>query len=117
MPERFLNVSIPVLIQTVIAFGIALGGGLLSALLARTHKQLCALISLGAGTLMGVTLFAIGPECVEHLAVWQLLLGAGTGYALFAVISKFISTSARPARQATLTKRPRTGSGRSRWRW
>jgi zinc transporter ZupT len=67
-----------------------LGGGLLSALLARTHKQLCALISLGAGSLMGVTLFAIGPECWSTLAVWQLVIAAASGYALFAIISKFI---------------------------
>ena len=72
------------------AFGVALGGGLLSALLARTHKQLCALISLGAGTLLGVTVFAIGPECWVHLAPWQLLAGTASGYALFAIISKYI---------------------------
>src|SRR5271163_3257111 len=80
----------PILIRTVVAFGVALGGALLSALLARTHKQLCALISLGAGTLLGVTLFAIGPECWKGLAIWQLLLAAASGYALFAIISKYI---------------------------
>jgi zinc transporter ZupT len=73
-----------------VAFGVALGGGVLSALLARTHKQLCALISLGAGTLLGVTLFAIGPECWQNLAPWQWLLAAASGYALFAIISKYI---------------------------
>src|SRR5271154_498730 len=85
-----LNVVGPILIRTAVAFGVALGGGLLSALLARTHKQLCALISLGAGTLLGVTLFAIGPECWKGLAIWQLLLAAASGYALFAIISKYI---------------------------
>jgi hypothetical protein len=85
-----LNVVTPIMIRTVVAFGVALGGGLLSALLARTHKQLCALISLGAGTLLGVTVFAIGPECWRGLAAWQFLLAAASGYALFAIISKYI---------------------------
>ena len=80
----------PILIRTAVAFGVALGGGLLSALLARTHKQLCALISLGAGTLLGVTVFAIGPECWRGLTLSQFLLGAASGYAMFAVISKYI---------------------------
>jgi zinc transporter ZupT len=77
-------------IRTLVAFGVALGGGLLSALLARTHKQLCALISLGAGTLLGVTVFAIGPECWQGLALWQFALAAASGYALFAIVSKYI---------------------------
>jgi zinc transporter ZupT len=85
-----LNVALPILIRTVVAFAVALGGGLLSALLARTHKQLCALISLGAGTLLSVTVFAIGPECWNGLAPWQFLLAAASGYALFAIISKYI---------------------------
>jgi zinc transporter ZupT len=77
-------------IRTLVAFAVALGGGLLSALLARTHKQLCALISLGAGTLLGVTVFAIGPECWRGLAAWQFLLAAASGYFLFALITKYI---------------------------
>jgi zinc transporter ZupT len=78
------------MVRTLVAFGVAVGGGLLSALLARTHKQLCALISLGAGTLLGVTVFAIAPLCWKELAAWQFLLAAASGYALFAIISKYI---------------------------
>jgi zinc transporter ZupT len=85
-----VNLPTPIVIRTLGAFTVALAGGLLGALLARTHKQLCALISLGAGTLLGVTVFAIGPECWQDLAAWQLALGAGSGYALFALISKYI---------------------------
>jgi zinc transporter ZupT len=87
-----LNPAIPILIRSAVAFAVALGGGLLSALLARTHKQLCAMISLGAGTLLGVTVFAIGPECWRNqdLAVWQVLLAAASGYLLFAIISKYL---------------------------
>lgn len=80
----------PILLRVLAAFAIAVAGGALSAMLARTHKQLCALISLGAGTLLGVAVFAIGPECLESLRWWELLLGAGTGYGLFALISKYV---------------------------
>lgn len=80
----------PVLIRIVAAFAIALAGGGLSALLARTHKQLCAFISLGAGTLLGVAVCGIGPECLESLNWWQFLLGVGSGYLLFALVSRYI---------------------------
>jgi ZIP family zinc transporter/zinc and cadmium transporter len=79
-----------ILLRASLAFAIALAGGALSALLARTHKQLCALISLGAGTLLGVTAFAIVPECLETLRGWQLLLAGATGCGLFAVISRYV---------------------------
>jgi len=85
-----VNLPTPIVIRTLGAFTVALAGGLLGALLARTHKQLCALISLGAGTLLGVTVFAIGPECWQDLTWWQLALGAASGYALFALISQYI---------------------------
>jgi ZIP family zinc transporter/zinc and cadmium transporter len=78
------------MLRVVAAFAVALAGGALAALLARTHKQLCALISLGAGTLLGVTAFDIVPECLEALIWWQFLLAAATGYGLFAVVSKFV---------------------------
>ncbi len=74
----------------LLAFALAVGGGTLGAVLGTSHKRLCALISLGAGTLLGVTLFAILPETVEHLRSWQLLLALASGYVVFAVISKYI---------------------------
>jgi zinc transporter ZupT len=74
----------------VLAFALAVGGGTLGAVLGTSHKRLCALISLGAGTLLGVTLFAILPETVEVLRWWQLLLALASGYAVFALISKYI---------------------------
>ena len=80
----------PVFIRIIAAFAIALAAGGFSALVARTHKQLCAFISLGAGTLMGVAVCGIGPECIENLQWWQFLLGVASGYALFAVISRYI---------------------------
>jgi zinc transporter ZupT len=73
-----------------LAFALALGGGTLGAVLGTSHKRLCALISLGAGSLLGVTLFAILPEATEQLNWWQLLLGLASGYAVFSIISKYI---------------------------
>ncbi len=80
----------PVLIRIAAAFAIALAGGALSALLARTHRQLCAFISLGAGTLLGVAVCGIAPECLEALRWWQFVLGVGSGYLLFALVSRYI---------------------------
>ena len=73
-----------------LAFALAVGGGTLGAVLGTSHKRLCALISLGAGTLLGVTLFAILPETVAALQWWELLLALASGYAVFSVISKYI---------------------------
>jgi zinc transporter ZupT len=73
-----------------LAFALAVGGGTLGAVLGTSHKRLCALISLGAGTLLGVTLFAILPETIAVLRWWQLLLALASGYAVFSLISKYI---------------------------
>jgi zinc transporter ZupT len=83
-------IPIAIWIQPGLAFLIALAGGALSAWLARTHKRLCAFISLGAGTLLGVAVFGIAPECLEALHWWQFLLAAGSGYLLFALITRYI---------------------------
>jgi zinc transporter ZupT len=79
-----------ILIQIGAAFLVAMTGGVVSALIVRTQRQLCALISLGAGTLLGVAVFGIVPECLESLRWWQLILAAATGYGLFALISKYV---------------------------
>jgi ZIP family zinc transporter/zinc and cadmium transporter len=85
-----MNSFAAILIRSGAAFAIAFVGAASSALLARTHRQLCALISLGAGTLLGVAVFAILPECFEALPWWNVLLAGATGYALFAIISKYV---------------------------
>src|SRR5881398_2486850 len=54
------------------------------------HKPLCALISFAAGTLLGVTLFAILPESLGNSPWWAVALAAATGYALFFFISKYV---------------------------
>jgi len=80
----------PILLRILAAFAVAMAGGALSAWLARTHKQLCAFISLGAGTLLGVAVFGIAPECLDALRWWQFLLAAASGYVLFAIVTKYI---------------------------
>ena len=74
----------------ILAFALAVVGGALGTSLGTSHRRLCALISLGAGTLLGVTLFAIVPESLRALRWWSLLLAVASGYVLFAVISKYV---------------------------
>jgi zinc transporter ZupT len=76
--------------QVVAAYVFALAGGGISTSLRLEHKPLCALISFAAGTLLGVTLFAILPESVTACPWWAVLLGLATGYALFFFISKHV---------------------------
>jgi zinc transporter ZupT len=76
--------------QVVAAYVFALVGGSISTSLRLEHKPLCALISLAAGTLLGVTLFAIAPESLETTNWWAATLAAATGYVLFFFISKYV---------------------------
>ncbi len=76
--------------QVVAAYAFALVGGSISTSLRLAHKPLCALISLAAGTLLGVTLFAILPESLTDSTWWVVGLAAATGYALFSFISKYV---------------------------
>jgi zinc transporter ZupT len=76
--------------QVVAAYVFALAGGSISTSLRLEHKPLCALISLAAGTLLGVTLFAIAPESLGDTNWWAATLAAATGYALFLFISKYV---------------------------
>jgi len=76
--------------QVVAAYGFALIGGVISTSVQLEHKQLCVLISFAAGTLLGVTFFAILPETVGVAAWWTVLIAAASGYALFFFISKHV---------------------------
>jgi len=62
----------------------------LAGSLGRSHKRLCALISFGAGSLLGVTVWAILPESYEQLNWWTLLLSLASGYLLFFLITKYV---------------------------
>lgn len=79
-----------VAIRVLPAFILALAGGGISALFAVSHEHLCRMISFAAGTLMGVTLFTILPECVEVLHPWQLLVAIGSGYIVFSLVSRYV---------------------------
>jgi zinc transporter ZupT len=79
-----------VTIRVVPAFLLALAGGLISSLFAVSHERLCRMISLAAGTLLGVTLFSIVPESYEALLPWQLLAALVSGYAVFYLISRYV---------------------------
>jgi zinc transporter ZupT len=74
----------------VLAFCLAIIGAALGTSLARSHKRLCALISLGAGTLLGVTAFAIVPEGFANLEWWEVLVALASGYFLFLIITKYV---------------------------
>src|SRR5436305_2357659 len=76
--------------QVIAAYIFALAGGSISASLRLEHKPLCALISFAAGTLLGVTIFAILPESFGACPWWAVLLALITGYALFFFISKHV---------------------------
>ena len=76
--------------QVIAAYIFAVAGGSISASLRLEHKQLCALISFAAGTLLGVTIFTIVPESLSACPFWTVLLALITGYALFFFISKHV---------------------------
>jgi zinc transporter ZupT len=76
--------------QVVAAYVFALVGGGISTSLHLEHKPLCALISFAAGTLLGVTFFAILPEGLEDSGAWPVVAAAATGYLLFFFISKHV---------------------------
>jgi zinc transporter ZupT len=76
--------------QVLVAYVFALAGGWISASLQLAHRPLCALISLAAGSLLGVTIFAILPESFGACSRWAVLLALATGYALFLFISKHV---------------------------
>src|SRR6266404_1050627 len=76
--------------QVVAAYVFALAGGGISTSLRLGHKPFCALISFAAGTLLGVTIFAILPESFGACSWWTVFLALATGYALFFFVSKHI---------------------------
>jgi zinc transporter ZupT len=79
-----------IMTRAVPAFLLAVVGGGLSAVVGLSHARLCALISFAAGTLLGVTVFSIVPESWEAMSWWSLLLALGSGYLVFALISKYV---------------------------
>jgi zinc transporter ZupT len=85
-----MNEAAAILLRVALAFALAVAGGVSSAFIGRSHKRLCALISFAAGTLLGVTLFAILPESWEATGGWKLALALASGYAGFFLLSKYV---------------------------
>ena len=83
------NIS-EVMTKVFLAFALALIGGIISSLTAVSHKSLCRLISLAAGTLLGVTMFIIVPESMEVLSLWRLGAALASGYVVFLLVSRYI---------------------------
>jgi zinc transporter ZupT len=77
-------------LRVVLAFGLAVAGGGIAAAIGVSHQRLCGLISLAAGTLLGVTVFAIVPECRSSMAWWELAVALGSGYVVFVLISRYV---------------------------
>jgi zinc transporter ZupT len=83
--------SIPAIFaRATLAFVLALAGGVVSARASVSHQRLCALISLAAGTLLGVTLFSILPESFEAMHWWELAVAVTSGYAVFGLLSRYV---------------------------
>ena len=76
--------------QVIAAYVFALAGGSISASIHLAHKPLCVMISFAAGTLLGVTAFAILPESFAACPLWTVLLAAASGYTLFFFLSKYV---------------------------
>src|SRR5256886_6258375 len=76
--------------QVVAAYAFAVAGGWISTSVHLAHRPLCALISFAAGTLLGVTIFAILPESFGACSWWAVFLALASGYALFFFISKHV---------------------------
>jgi ZIP family zinc transporter len=85
-----LNQALEVAFRVLLAFALAMLGGVISSLAAVSHKRLCRLISLAAGTLLGVTLFSIIPECVAALPLLHLAAALVSGYLVFLLISRYV---------------------------
>jgi len=65
-------------------------GALLAVSLNISHRHLCALISLAAGTLFAATAFHILPESFHYLPVSAALGALISGYILFYLISRYV---------------------------
>jgi zinc transporter, ZIP family len=76
--------------RVFMAFALALLGGVISSTITLSHERLCRLISLAAGTLLGVTLFSIVPETYAAISCWQLAAALISGYIVFSLVSRYV---------------------------
>lgn len=78
------------LIQNLISLASAWAGALLALTVGMSHRQLCALISFAAGTLLATTFLEIVPETVEYLPLIGISAALVSGYVVFYLISRFL---------------------------
>ena len=76
--------------QNIAALASVILGASLAVTVGVSHRGLCALISLAAGTLFATTLFNIIPEALSQLSWLPLLGGLASGYLLFFLISRYV---------------------------
>jgi len=79
-----------ILARAVLAFALAVAGGAASTRAGVSHRRLCTLISVAAGTLLGVTLFSILPESCHAMRWWELSVATASGYAVFGLLSRYV---------------------------
>ena len=78
--------------QSLAAFVSAALGAVLAVSIGVSHRQLCALISFAAGTLLAATVFHIVPEAsAAGLSALTIFIALASGYALFYIISRYVS--------------------------
>ena len=78
--------------QTLAAYVSAGLGATLAVSIGASHRQLCALISFAAGSLLSVTLFHILPEAWEAgMGFLPIVVALFSGYALFYILSRYVS--------------------------
>jgi len=85
-----MHEAIEIFGRSLLAFALAIAGGGVSTVVGISHRRLCALISLAAGTLTGVTLCAILPETIHAMHWWEFVIAVGTGYGAFALITRYV---------------------------
>ena len=77
------------LLQNVISLVSAGLGAFFAISIGVSHRQLCALISFAAGTLLATTFFHIVPEASAVLPLIAVLLALASGYLVFYLLSRF----------------------------
>lgn len=77
--------------QSLAAFVSAALGAVLAISIGVSHRQLCALISFAAGTLLAAACFHILPEAWRVLSPSALFITLASGYGLFYFISRYVS--------------------------
>lgn len=79
------------LAQALAAFVSASLGAALAVSIGVSHKQLCALISVAAGTLLAAAAFHIVPESLEILTPVKAVIALASGYGFFFLVSRYVS--------------------------